>query len=82
MLGGGALDLEIAILQRGEVRRELAKGFIWFLSGSSSLTTGASPAQAAAIAGFDSQPAFGVAFRELFGITSGQARSLQTARPR
>jgi hypothetical protein len=31
MLGGDALDLEIAI---GEVRRDLAKGFIWFLSGS------------------------------------------------
>src|SRR5260370_287790 len=34
MLGGDALDLEIAILQHGEVRRDLAKGFIWFLSGS------------------------------------------------
>jgi hypothetical protein len=34
MLGGVALELEIAILQHGEVRRELAKGFIWFLSGS------------------------------------------------
>jgi hypothetical protein len=29
MLGGEALELEIAILQYGEVRRELAKGFIW-----------------------------------------------------
>jgi AraC-like DNA-binding protein len=48
----------------------------------SALTTGASPAQAAAIAGFDSQPAFGAAFRELFGITPGQVRSHQTARPR
>jgi AraC-like DNA-binding protein len=48
----------------------------------SALTTGASPAKAAAIAGFDSQPAFGAAFRELFGVTPGQARSLQTARPR
>ena len=34
MLGDDALELEIAILQHGEVRRELAKGFIWFLSGS------------------------------------------------
>jgi AraC-like DNA-binding protein len=48
----------------------------------SALTTGTSPANAAAIAGFDSQPAFGAAFRELFGITPGQARSLQAARPR
>jgi hypothetical protein len=28
MLGDDALELEIAILQYGEVRRELAKGFI------------------------------------------------------
>jgi AraC-like DNA-binding protein len=41
------------------------------------LTTGARLADAAAIAGFDSQPAFGAAFRELFGVTPGQARSLQ-----
>ncbi|MGE4251985.1 MAG: helix-turn-helix transcriptional regulator [Parvibaculaceae bacterium] len=45
----------------------------------SALTTGQSPARAAAIAGFDSQPAFGAAFRKLFGITPGQARALQKA---
>lgn len=38
------------------------------------LTTGASPAKAAVIAGYASQPAFGVAFRSLFGLTPGQAR--------
>ena len=38
------------------------------------LTTGASPAKAAIIAGYASQPAFGVAFRSLFGMTPGQAR--------
>ncbi|GJD52807.1 HTH-type transcriptional activator RhaR [Methylobacterium crusticola] len=45
----------------------------------SALTDGASPARAAAIAGFASQPAFGAAFRGLFGITPGQAR--QRGRP-
>ena len=38
------------------------------------LTTGASPAKAAIIAGYASQPAFGVAFRSLFDMTPGQAR--------
>jgi AraC-like DNA-binding protein len=38
------------------------------------LTSGATPARAAAIAGYASQPAFGAAFRSLFGITPGQAR--------
>ncbi len=38
------------------------------------LTTGTSPAKAAEIAGYASQPAFGVAFRSLFGMTPGQAR--------
>lgn len=38
------------------------------------LSTGSSPAQAAAMAGFESVPAFGAAFRGLFGITPGQAR--------
>src|SRR3981081_332308 len=32
MLGDDALEPEIAILQHGEVRRELAKGFIWSCS--------------------------------------------------
>ena len=41
----------------------------------SALTTGASPARAAAIAGYAGQPAFGAAFRSLFGMTPGQARS-------
>ena len=40
------------------------------------LTTGASPAKAAVIAGYASQPAFGAAFRSLFGMTPGQARLL------
>ena len=40
----------------------------------SALTTGASPARAAAIAGYASQPAFGAAFRGLFGMTPGQVR--------
>ncbi len=38
------------------------------------LTTGASLARAAAIAGYAGQPAFGAAFRALFGMTPGQAR--------
>lgn len=38
------------------------------------LTTGVGPAKAAVIAGYASQPAFGVAFRSLFGMTPGQAR--------
>ncbi|TPJ78783.1 AraC family transcriptional regulator [Mesorhizobium sp. B2-5-13] len=47
----------------------------------SALTLGATPARAAKIAGFESVPAFGVAFREFFGMTPGQARTLnhQTA---
>jgi AraC-like DNA-binding protein len=42
----------------------------------SSLATGANPAKAAGVAGFDSVPAFGAAFRALFGLTPGQARQL------
>ena len=42
----------------------------------SALATGATPARAAAIAGFDSVPAFGAAFRTQFGLTPGQARQL------
>lgn len=38
------------------------------------LSAGASPTRAAAIAGYGSQPAFGVAFRAVFGLTPGQAR--------
>ena len=38
------------------------------------LTTGASPVRAAALAGYAGQPAFGAAFRSLFGMTPGQAR--------
>ena len=40
----------------------------------SALTSRASPARAEAIAGYASQPAFGAAFRSLFGLTPGQAR--------
>ena len=40
------------------------------------LATGTTPARAASIAGFKSQPAFGTAFRSLFGMTPGQARTL------
>ena len=42
----------------------------------SALSIGSSPARAASISGFDSVPAFGAAFRGLFGITPGQARRL------
>lgn len=45
----------------------------------SALTMGTPPAKAASIAGFQSVPAFGAAFRSLFGITPGQARSLGSA---
>ncbi|MBA1144305.1 AraC family transcriptional regulator [Mesorhizobium neociceri] len=45
-----------------------------------SLVTGAHPTKAAATAGFDSVPAFGAAFRALFGITPGQARLLHSGR--
>lgn len=38
------------------------------------LTTGATPARAAAVAGFAGQAAFGAAFRAQFGMTPGQAR--------
>lgn len=43
----------------------------------SALTMGAPPAKAASIAGFESIPAFGAAFRTLFGITPRQARQLR-----
>ena len=44
----------------------------------SALTSGVHPTKAAAIAGFNSVPAFGAAFRELFGMTPGQARALSS----
>lgn len=44
----------------------------------SALTQGAHTAKAATIAGFNSVPAFGAAFRQLFGITPGQARLLRS----
>ncbi len=40
------------------------------------LDAGASPARAAALAGYASQPAFGAAFRAVFGLTPGQARRI------
>ena len=40
------------------------------------LAIGMTPARAASVAGFKSQPAFGAAFRSLFGMTPGQARTL------
>ena len=40
----------------------------------SAIVSGTTSAQAAAIAGFDSVPAFGAAFLEVFGLTPGQAR--------
>ncbi|WP_159011827.1 helix-turn-helix transcriptional regulator [Bradyrhizobium sp. S69] len=43
----------------------------------SALTMGAPPSKAASIAGFESIPAFGAAFRTLFGITPRQARQLR-----
>ncbi|WP_296652479.1 helix-turn-helix transcriptional regulator [Paraburkholderia sp.] len=39
------------------------------------LTMGATPSKAAALAGYDSAPAFGCAFREIFGITPGEAQA-------
>lgn len=45
----------------------------------SALATGASPTKAATIAGFQSIPAFGAAFRAQFGITPGQVRNLGTS---
>lgn len=42
----------------------------------SALIMGAHPAKAASIAGFESIPAFGAAFRAVFGLTPGQARLL------
>ena len=44
----------------------------------SALAVGKSLAIAAEIAGFDSQPAFGAAFRRFFGVTPGQARTIST----
>lgn len=38
------------------------------------LTTGTSPARAAAIAGYTGQAAFGAAFRSVFGMTPGKVR--------
>ncbi len=46
----------------------------------SALINGASLGQAAAVAGFGSQPAFGAAFRALFGKTPGRARAPGSAR--
>ena len=43
------------------------------------LVNGATPARAAAVAGFAGQPAFGAAFRSFFGMTPGQARALGRA---
>ncbi|WP_158743483.1 hypothetical protein [Acidisphaera sp. L21] len=39
------------------------------------LAGGGTPAQAAAVAGYAGQAAFGAAFREVFGTTPGQARA-------
>ena len=48
----------------------------------SAMSTGATLASAAKIAGFNSQPAFGAAFRRFFGITPGQARLLTSKSPK
>ena len=45
-------------------------------SAMNALSLGESLAKAAAVAGFDSQPAFGAAFRGFFGMTPGQARAV------
>ncbi len=46
------------------------------------LAQGATPARAAAAVGYDSEPAFGAAFRAAFGITPGQARQTANVRGR
>jgi AraC-like DNA-binding protein len=40
----------------------------------SALSTGATPARAAAVAGYSGQAAFGAAFRSVFGMTPGEVR--------
>jgi len=45
------------------------------------LSAGKTPAKAAAIAGFESQSAFGAAFRKTFGFTPSQARALTKQPP-
>lgn len=45
------------------------------------LSTGTTPARAAALAGFAAQAAFGAAFRDSFGMTPGQARLVTRTRP-
>ena len=42
------------------------------------LMTGSTPTKAASIAGYSSVPAFGAAFREVFGITPAQAKAHRT----
>jgi AraC-like DNA-binding protein len=44
------------------------------VSAMTALSTGSSLVKASAIAGFASRPAFGVAFRSLYGLTPGEAR--------
>ena len=86
---GDPRGLEAFAAMAGESRRTLARLFraetgisfrqwrqqVRMTEALNVLTAGASPARAAAVAGYASQPAFGAAFRAAFGLTPGQARS-------
>ncbi len=72
----GALSRTLARLFRAETGLSFRqwRQQVRMTDALSALTTGASPTRAAAIAGYGGQPAFGAAFRSLFGMTPGQAR--------